>query len=41
MTEFVHDNLKYEINEWGNVRSMSIFYEKVPQNNMRDFFISI
>lgn len=28
MTKFVHDNLKYDINEWGNVRSMSIFYEK-------------
>lgn len=45
MTEFVHDNLKYEINEWGNVRSMSIFYEKenkkyIVSVDLYDFWVS-
>lgn len=44
MTKFVHGNLKYEINEWGNVRSMSIFYEKENKKyiisvNLYDFLV--
>lgn len=45
MIEFVHDNLKYEIDEWGNVRSMSICYEKenkkyIVSMNVYDFWVN-